>query len=171
MIIRKAFFQLAICLCCSNAIAQSVDKDNELGKPVVAVVELGASASRERGGGASAFGPSVGVEVEPIENWLELEAGITPLFKRGATEWNTDLILKKPWTLSSKAELMIGVGPEWVHVKSANSISGEVALDFMYWASARHKFGWYFEPAYEYSFARGHERSVGVTAGLLIAVR
>ncbi len=58
------------------------------------------------------------VEVTPIENWLELEAGITPLFSRHhSTEWDTDLLFKKPWTLSKKAELMVGVGPEWVHTR------------------------------------------------------
>jgi hypothetical protein len=74
---------------------------------------------------------------------------------------------------------MIGVGPQWGHTRvrgpisnsTSNAWSGEVVLDFMFWPSAKHKFGWYVEPSYEYSFARGHERSVGITGGLLIAIR
>jgi hypothetical protein len=37
--------------------------------------------------GGSSFGPTVAVEVTPIENWLELEAGVAPLFTRHSTEW------------------------------------------------------------------------------------
>jgi hypothetical protein len=44
-------------------------------------------------------------------------------------------------------------------------------LDFMFWPFKEHRFGWYIEPGFEYSFARGHERSIDVSAGLLIAIR
>jgi hypothetical protein len=114
------------------------------------------------------------VEVTPIENWLELEAGVTPLFARHSTEWDTDLLFKKPWTLSKKAEFMFGLGPEWIHTRAygvtANSAAGEVVLDFMFWPSAKHRFGWYLEPGFEYNFGRGHERSFGMSGGLLIAI-
>jgi hypothetical protein len=40
---------------------------------------------------------------------------------------------------------MLGVGPEWVHLKQAgkvtNFISGEVAADFMFWPTGKHRFG------------------------------
>jgi len=51
-----------------------------------------------------------------------------------------------------------------------NSVGGEVALDFMFWPSRKRRFGWYLEPSYDYDFGRGHEQSVGVTGGLLIAI-
>jgi hypothetical protein len=38
-------------------------------------------------------------------------------------------------------------------------------------ATGRHRFGWYLEPAYDYSFAGGHQQSIGMSAGLLIGVR
>jgi hypothetical protein len=44
----------------------------------------------------------------PIENWLELEAGVSPFYTRNSMEWDTDFLVKKPWTLSSKAEFMLG---------------------------------------------------------------
>jgi hypothetical protein len=70
---------------------------------------------------------------------------------------------------------MFGVGPEWARAtkgsNSANSIGGEAALDFMFWPWPKRKFGWYLEPSYGYSFNSGHEQSISVTAGLLIAIR
>src|SRR5580704_8944722 len=156
-------------LCSGNARAQSIDKEPE----PVAIVELGGAGSWNLKGGSS-FGADIAAETTPIENWLELEAGTTPLFTRHSTEWDTDLLFKKPWTLSKKAELMFGLGPEWVHTKqygvTSNAFAGEVALDFMFWPSGNHRFGWFVEPGYDYSFARGHERSIGISCGLLIGI-
>ena len=164
----KSVLIASLFLCSGNAFAQSVDKEP------AAIVELGGAAGWNLKDGGSSFGPDVAVEVTPIENWLELEAGVTPLFTRHSTEWDTDLLFKKPWTLSKKAEFMFGVGPEWVHTRkygmTTNSVGGEVVLDFMFWPSAKHRFGWYLEPGYEYNFGRGHEQSVGISGGLLIAI-
>ncbi|HUP04231.1 MAG TPA: hypothetical protein VMU19_09590 [Bryobacteraceae bacterium] len=139
-----------------------------------AVVEVGGAASRALNQKESSYGPSAAIEVTPIEDWLELEAGVTPLFTRHSTEWDTDFLFKKPWTLSSQAEFMFGVGPEWMRTRSSgatsNALAGEAVLDFMFWPSARHKLGWYLEPSYDYAFAPGHDRSLGITAGLLIAI-
>jgi hypothetical protein len=157
-----------LCLSSGNAFAQPVDKEP------VAVVEIGGAADWSVNEGGSSFGPTVAVEVTPIENWLELEAGVTPLFARHSREWDIDFLFKKPWTLSKKAEFMLGVGPEWVHATkysmTRNSVSGEAVLDFMFWPSAKHRFGWYLEPGYEYNFGRGHEQSLGMSGGLLIAI-
>jgi hypothetical protein len=49
-------------------------------------------------------------------------------------------------------------------------VAGEAALDFMFWPARKHKFGWYLEPAYDYGFGRGHEQSIGISGGLLIAI-
>jgi hypothetical protein len=169
-VLQRAQFAVLISslwLWSSSAIAQSDEKEP------IAVLELGAAGSRSLNDGSS--GPTVAVEVTPIENWLELEAGLTPLFNRSSTEWDTDLLFKKPWTLSKQAEFMFGIGPEWVHTNkpaaTADSISAEVALDFMFWPSARHRFGWYLEPGFERNFGRGHEQSFAISGGLLIAIR
>ena len=142
----------------------------------VAVIEIGAAPSRNLKDRASSFGPTVAVEVSPVEKWLELEAGVTPSFGHSTTEWATDLLFKKPWTLSRTVEFMAGVGPEWIHTRESgittNSVAGEVVLDFMFWpARWKHNFGWYLEPGYEYNFGLGHERSIGISVGLLIAIR
>jgi hypothetical protein len=139
-----------------------------------AIVELGGAASGSTTEGQSSLGPTVAVEITPIENWLELEAGVTPLFRRHSTEWSIDLLFKKPWTFSDKMEFMLGVGPEWIHANAygikMNSVAGEFAPDFMFWPSKRHRFGWYLEPGYEYKFGPGHEHSFGISGGLLIGI-
>ena len=140
----------------------------------VAVVELGAAPSRTLKDHTSSVCPTIAVEVSPIEKWLELEAGVMASFGRRSTQWTTDLLFKKPWTLSSKFEFMAGIGPEWIHTRESgmtnNSVGGEAVLDFMFWPGRKHKLGWYVEPGYEYNFGRGHERSIGVSIGLLIAI-
>ncbi len=149
--------------------AQSEDKEP------AAIVELGGATSWNVKGGAATFGPDFAVEFTPIENWLEIEAGTTPFITHNSTEWDTDLLFKKPWTISRKAEFMLGIGPEWVHTRDngtvTNSIAGEIAGDFMFWPTGKHRFGWYLEPAYDYNFGRGHEQSIGMSGGLLIAIR
>ena len=141
----------------------------------LAVIELGAAPSRNLKDHTSAIGPTVAVEVTPIEKWLELEAGVTPSYGHHTTEWATDLLFKKPWTLSPTLEFMAGIGPEWIRTRESgattNSVAGEAVLDFMFWpARWKHKFGWYVEPGFEYNFARGHERTIGVSFGLLFAI-
>lgn len=166
---------LAVLLCNGSALAQSTPPQSADKEPEpAAILELGGAASWNLPGGASSFGPDFAAEVTPLENWLELEAGVTPLFTGHSTEWDTDLLFKKPWTLSEKVEFMFGLGPEWVHVRAygaaTNSIAAEAALDFMFWPSAKRRFGWYLEPAYDYGFGRGHQQSIGITAGLLIGI-
>ena len=151
---------------------RSLAQSNE--KEPAAVLELGGAAARSLPEHQSSFGPTVAIEVTPMENKLELEAGVTPLFRRHSTEWSVDLLLKKPWTLSEKKEFMLGIGPEWIHTnaygKKMNSVGVEVAPDFMFWLSRKHTFGSYLEPAYEYKFGPGHEHSLGINGGLLIGI-
>lgn len=143
-------------------------------KDPIAILEIGAATSWNFAGGAATFAPNLAVEVTPIEHWLELEAGVTPFYTRKSSEWDTDLLFKKPWTISRKTEFMLGVGPEWVHLNEngrvTNSISGEAAGDFMLWPTGKHRLGWFFEPTYDYSFADGHHQSIGMSAGLLIGI-
>ena len=166
----KSLLFTSLFFCPRNVSAQPVDKALE----PAAIVELGGAAGRDLKGGGASFGGDLAVEFTPIEKWLEIEAGTTPLFRRHSTEWDTDLLFKKPWTLSEKVEFMFGVGPEWIHTRAygvtTNSLGGEVVLDFMFWPSSKHRFGWFLEPGYDYSFARGHERSIGISGGLLIAI-
>lgn len=152
--------------------AQPADNQPIANEPI-AIIELGAANSWNVKGGSSGEG-DIAIEFTPIENWLEMEIGTTPIFASHTVEWDTDVLFKKPWTLSRKAEFMIGIGPEWVHMRqfgiAKNSLAGEFALDFMYWPGARHRFGWFVEPAFDCAVAHEHERSINVSWGLLIAI-
>ncbi len=127
-----------------NAFAQKALIDSGSNKEPIAVGELGAAASLDVKGGKSSFGYSAAVEITPIEDWLELELGGTPTFGSHLRETDIDFLFKKPWTFSSKLEFMLGAG--------------------------KHQFGCYLEPAFDYGFSREHEQSVGISAGLLIAI-
>jgi hypothetical protein len=167
----KWVWAASLFVCLGHASAEETKTAEE-----VAVIEIGAAPSWNLKQHTWSVGPTVAVEVSPIENWLELEAGVTPSFAHHATEWATDLLFKKPWTLSRTVEFMAGIGPEWIHTREAgittDSVAGEAVLDCMFWpARWKHKFGWYVEPGYEYNFGRGHERSIGISFGLLIAIR
>jgi hypothetical protein len=167
MKIAKAAF-LATLLLAGNALGQVEEKDP------AAIVEIGGAGEWSLTHGVPSHGPSVSVEVTPIKERLEIEAGVTPFFSRGQREVDTDLLFKKPYTLSKTAEFMFGAGPEWAHTssagKSTNSVAAEFALDFMVWPWPKRRFGWYLEPSYGYNFGSGREQSVSVTAGLLIAI-
>ena len=99
---------------------------------------------------------------------------MSPFYTHDSTEWDTDLLFKKPWTVSRQAEFMLGIGPEWTYLKqngkTVSSRAGELAGDFMFWPTSKHRFGWFLEPAYDYSFARGHQQSIAMSGGLLIGI-
>jgi len=152
-----AFAGTLLCLLSLPAHGQNAPRDvpanhQEAGEdhdPAV-VLELGAATNWNFSGGAATFAPNLGAEITPIENWLEIEASVSPFYTRNSTEWDTDLTFKKPWTLSRKVEFMPGVGPEWVHLrqngKTSDSITGQVVADFFFWPTGRHRFGWFLEP-------------------------
>lgn len=157
----------------THAQQESVPANSEENEPK-AIVEIGAAGEWALNHGSPSYGPNLAVEFTPIKEKLEIEAGVTPFFSRGQKEWDTDLLFKKPYTLSKTIEFMCGVGPEWAHAtqngKSTNSFTAEGALDFMFWPWPKRKLGWYFEPSYGYSFAGGHEQSVSISVGLLIPI-
>ena len=150
--------------------AQSSEEEQE----PAAVIEIGGVPDRSLTDREWSLGPTVAVEFTPVKNWIEIETGITRLSAPHTTEWSADFLIKKPWDLTKTIEFMFGIGPEWVNTRknglSINSFSGETVLDFMFWTSARHKIGWYFEPSYDYSFVAGHEGSIGASIGLLIGI-
>ncbi len=98
-----------------------------------AIVELGAARRTWGLPGAFSYRPSLAVELTPIKDWLEIEAGVSPLFHGGRTEWDADLLFKKPFTLSDKLEFMVGIGPQWTFARQGTQTGAEFALDFMFW--------------------------------------
>jgi hypothetical protein len=147
--------------------AEAADKEKE----PLAILEIGGASEWSLQNGRASLGPSIAVEVEPIKEWLELEAGFTPLVSKGSSpEWSTDLLFKKPFTLSKTVEFMIRAGPEWTYTDRGNKIAAEFALDFMFWPWPDRKLGWFLEPTYSYSFSKCHEQTAAVSVGLLIPI-
>jgi hypothetical protein len=152
--------------------ARAAEKEAaEKEKEPLAIIELGGAGEWGLSGGSS-FGPSAAVEFEPIKDWLEIEIGTAPLFGHGRPEWDTDVLFKKPFTLSDKVEFMVGAGPHWSQpTNGAGKLGAEFALDFMFWPTKDRKLGWFIEPTYGYSFGSEHEQSLGVSMGLLIPIQ
>ena len=57
------------------------------------------------------FGGTFAIEATPIENWLEIEMGLTSLATAGRSEISGDVLFKKPFRVSPTFEFMIGAGP------------------------------------------------------------
>lgn len=93
-------------------------------KEPTAIVELGTAGEWHFPSGK--LGPTAAVEFTPIKDWLEIEAGVSMLFGGGQREWSTDLLFKKPFTLSDKVEFMFGVGPEWTFSRDGTKVAGEI---------------------------------------------
>ena len=170
MIRCTAMVGLAAALLLPAGTAQAEDKDKE---PVL--LELGGSGEWGLRDGGASFGPTAALDIPVIKDWLEIEAGVTPLLSNNRTEWDTGVLFKKPYALSDSVEFEIGVGAAWLHTTSggraADSIGAEAALEFQIWPWPDRRLGWYVEPSYGYDFGRGHEQSLGLTMGLLIPIR
>jgi hypothetical protein len=153
------------------ASVQAAEKEKE----AAAELELGAAAEWAIPGGGTGFGASVGIEYTVFKDWLEVELEVSPLFGAGRTDWDTELVFKKPFELSDKVEVMPGIGPAWLYTVShgqiSSSVGGVALLDFQFWPTRERNFGWFIEPSYTYDFGREHEQSLGVTLGLLIPIR
>src|SRR5262249_53303610 len=128
------FLARAVCIAVWVVALTAVQaRGEEKEKEPLAIVEIGGSSSSTLSG-VSSFGPTGGVEFEPIKNWLEIEIGTGPMLCNGTREWDTDILFKKPFTLSNKVEFMIGAGPQWGSAFGGPTKAGvEIAGDFMFW--------------------------------------
>lgn len=169
MTFGRSVFLCALFLLSSPVFAQSDDETEPLAR-----LEIGAAPARSLTDHISSLGPSFAVEFTPIRNWLEIEIGTAPSFSAHSTEWGTEILFKKPWDITRTIEVMAGIGPAWINTSAhgvrTNSLAGTAALDFMFWRTPAHRIGWFFEPGYEYSFQAGHDKSLGLSIGLLIGI-
>jgi len=144
------------------------------GKDPLAIVEFGGAGDWGLNSGGSSFGPTAGFEFTPIKNWLEVETSVSSLLDRRQTEWGAELVFKKPFDLSPTLEFEPGIGSEWIHTTSARSTTDELAaiaaMEFMFWQTPEKRLGWFFEPSFSYALGGDHDRSLGASAGVLIAL-
>jgi len=136
-------------------------------------LEIGPVTERPTGTGASNTGASVAIEYTGLHGKLEFEFGVSRAQRAGATEWQTEFMLKVPITRSEHIELMLGLAPTWTRVSGGGERGdhwgAEGSIDFQYWVSKR--WGWFVEPAYSAGFNRDGERTIGVTVGVLLSIR
>jgi hypothetical protein len=158
-----AILVLTVTLFASAEGAAAAEKD----KDPLWVAMIGAAGEWGFPGGKFSSGPSLAVEFNVIEDWLEIEIGGAKLFRGGNWEFENEVVFRKPFTLSETTELMVGLGPMWSKAKGENGRVGTTFVaDFMFWSSPERKYGWFVEPSY--SLSPGNERSFAVSFGLLI---
>ena len=135
------------------------------------IFEIGAAGEWSLNGERPNFGGSIAGEVEPIENWLELEFGFTTLTTAGHTELSGDLLFKKPFRLSPIAEFMVGAGPSFSRTlngpEPVDAWSIEFALDWMFWPTKN--LGWFIEPTWSVNPKNG-QQAAAVSIGILIGL-
>jgi hypothetical protein len=133
------------------------------------VVEIGPAGEWPLNGERPNLGGTIAAEIEPIENWLELEFGFTTLSTAGHTELSGDVLFKKPFPLSPTAEFMAGLGPSFSRTLNGpdrgDSWSIEFALDWMFWPTKN--LGWFIEPTWSVN-PRNGQQAAAVSIGILI---
>jgi hypothetical protein len=133
------------------------------------VLEIGTAGEWPLNGERPNFGGTIAGEIEPIENWLELEFGLSTLATAGHTELSGDLLFKKPFRLSPTVEFMAGAGPSLSRTLNGpdqgNSWSVEFALDWMFWPTKN--IGWFIEPTWSVTPKNG-QQAAAISIGILI---
>jgi hypothetical protein len=133
------------------------------------ILEVGTAGEWPLNGERPNFGGTIAAEVEPIENWLELEFGLSTLATAGHIEVSGDLLFKKPFRLSPTVEFMVGGGPSFSRTlngpERGNAWSAEFALDWMFWPTKN--VGWFVEPTWNIN-PRNGQQSAAVSIGVLI---
>lgn len=135
------------------------------------VFEMGGAGGWGLQQGDFSSGPDIGFEYTVIERWLEIEITTTPAFSKGQVEFDTDLVFKKPFELADRLEFLVGAGPLWLHKPNADSVAAEAIAEFVYEAWPERHTAIFVEPSYAYDFGKGHEQSIGFTAGLHIGIQ
>ena len=165
----REILAIAVALVFGEALAQaqeSADEDHAI------VLEVGGAGEWPiRGGGGPNYGGTIAAEVTPIENWLELELGVTALGTAGHTELSGDFLFKKPYRFPATTEFMFGAGPSLskslTGSERGTTWSAEFVVDFMFWR--RKNVGWYLEPGWSLTPKNG-QQSIGLNAGLIFGL-
>lgn len=133
------------------------------------ILEIGMAGEWPLNGERPNFGGTIAAEIEPIENWLELEFGLSTLATAGHAELSGDLLFKKPFRLSPTVEFMVGAGPSLSRTlngpEQGNSWSAEFALDWMFWPTKN--MGWFVEPTWSVN-PKNRQQAAAVSIGILI---
>jgi hypothetical protein len=151
----------------SKELAKKGDEDG--GSEHSFILEIGSAGEWPLSGERPNFGGTIAGEIEPIENWLEIELGLSTLATAGHTDLSGDLLFKKPFRLSPAVEFMVGGGPSYSQtlngLERGGTWSAEFALDWMFWPTQN--LGWFIEPTWSVN-PRNGQQSAAVSVGILI---
>jgi hypothetical protein len=164
---RLALAAAGLCLTLVFGAAGAVAQDDREHALVLKIGPAGEWRPHER----SNFGGTFAVEKSVIENWLEIEVGLTTLGTNGNTEISGDIIFKKPFRISPTFEFMVGVGPSISRTLNgedqSTTVSAAFTLDFMFWPTSN--VGWFVEPTWTVN-PRNGQQSFAASVGLLIGI-
>jgi hypothetical protein len=163
MITRLTTVALLLATTGFPAVAQEPDESQALVLKVGPAVEYETN-SREKGYGAAAA-----LETGILRGRLATELGISAIAMEATAELGAVLLLKLPFTLSERAELMLTAGPSLSRAGGETSSGAVFGMDLMFWP--RPLLGWYIETSYGTDLKTGGERTVGVSTGLLLRIR
>jgi hypothetical protein len=149
------------------SLARAQEEEEPHRRYIFGVGGLGAldlGAKTWSGGGRAFF------EMEAIEDWLNIEAGISVSKVNIGGELAYDLLLKKPFPLRPNVELLVGLGPEIVQtfgVATGLSYYGvEGVLDFVFWPTKN--FGVWVAPTWDVVVRDRATLTASTTAGALL---
>jgi hypothetical protein len=153
----------------SSTLCGAAAADDADDREHVVVVGVGGASELEVTGGSVHVGANVMVEWEAVENWLELEVGVSALATASGVDVPVDVLFKKPFRLTPVVELMVGAGPEmiWVGDERRAHFGAEVALDIMFWPWNR-RVGLWVEPECDLIANGGVSPGIGATGGVLL---
>jgi hypothetical protein len=127
---------IAVAFLISPSLGAAQEKQKEKDQDPVAVIALGTAGEWGFPGGKFSRGPSAAVEFSLIKDWVEVEIGGARLFRRGVSEWEGEMVFRKPFTLSETTEFMIGLGPIWTKASGEPTKVGTTFMaDFVFWSS------------------------------------
>ena len=113
-------------------------------KEPAAIVEIGGAGQWAFNHGKPSYGPNFAVEVTPIKEWLEIEAGVTPSSLAMVRRNGTQTFSSRNRTRYLKPRnSWLGLAPNGrtptAAARGTNSIAAEAALDFMFWPATEAK--------------------------------
>lgn len=163
MITRLTIVGLLLATTVFAAGAQEPDDRREL------VIKLGPAMEYETNSREKGYGAAAALETSMLSGRLATELGISAIAMEATTELGAVLLLKLPFDLSERAELMLTAGPSLSRAGGETSSGAVFGMDLMFWP--RPRLGWYIETGYGTDFRTGGERTVGVSTGLLLRIR
>ena len=138
----------------------------------LAVITFGATGERELADRFTHVGPAIGIEVEPVEHWLEIELAASGYERHRVKGFSLEMPFKTPFELAEGLEVMPGIGPTWTHTAEDGAVSrvwgATAVVDLFYWPTR--KAGWYLAPSYGYTFGSTRQKSVALSFGVFFAV-